>query len=115
MERARRLRKGSEFDTVYQKGTVTAGPLFVVRHLENGGELTRWGFAVGKRLAKKATDRNRVKRRMREAARILEMRPGVDIVVTAREGTLEATFAEIQAALAKSLRRAGLLCEDKDR
>lgn len=114
MERARRLRKGSEFDTVYQKGTVTGGPLFVVRHLETGQDLSRWGFAVGKRLVKKATDRNRVKRRMREAARLLEVRPGVDIIVTARQGAPEATFAEIQSAMAKSLRRAGLLCEDRE-
>jgi len=115
MERARRLRKGSEFDTVYQEGTVTSGPLFVVRHLENGGALTRWGFAVGKRLSKKATVRNRLKRQIREAARLLEVKPGVDIVVTARQGLLEASFAEIQAALAKSLQRAGLLCEDGER
>lgn len=113
MERARRLRKGSEFDTVYQKGTVTGGPLFVLRHRENGGDVTRWGFAVGKRLSKKATVRNRLKRRMREAARLLEVKPGVDIVVTARQGALEAGFADIQAALAHALRRAGLLCEDR--
>ena len=36
MERARRLRKGIEFDTVYQKGTVVSGPLLVVRHMANG-------------------------------------------------------------------------------
>jgi ribonuclease P protein component len=113
MERAQRLRKGTEFDTVYQKGTVTGGPLFVLRHLENGGEVTRWGFAVGKRLSKKATVRNRLKRQMREAARLLAVRPGVDIVVTARPGALEADFAAIESALGKALRRAGLLCEDE--
>jgi ribonuclease P protein component len=111
VERARRLRKGSEFDTVYQKGTVVSGPLLVVRHLPNADGPTRWGFAVGKRISKKAVERNLVRRRLREGARVLPVTPGRDIVVTARAKALEASFSELQAALAAVLERAGLLEE----
>lgn len=111
MERARRLRKGSEFDTVYQKGTVVSGPLLVVRHLPNADGPTRWGFAVGKRISKKAVERNLIRRRLREGARLLPVAPGRDIVVTARARALEASFSELQAALAALLKRAGLLEE----
>ncbi len=110
MERARRLRKGKEFDTVYKKGTVISGPLLVLRvHTREKGDLARWGFAVGKRISKKAVARNLIKRRLREAARVLPVRGGCDIVVTARNGTLDASFAQLQAALEQSLRRANLL------
>lgn len=109
MERARRLRKGPEFDRVYSEGTVVGGPFFVVRHLANDGRAARWGFAVGKRLAKKAVVRNRLRRRMREAARKLDVRNGSDIVVTARAKALDAPYGGIAAALEKHLRRAGLL------
>ena len=51
-----RLRKGREFDTAYSKGTVTNGPLFVVRVFPNGLGHNRWGFAVGKKLAPSAVD-----------------------------------------------------------
>ncbi len=111
MERARRLRKGGEFDTVYQKGTVVSGPLLVLRHWQSGEGPSRWGFAVGKRISKKAVERNRLRRRLREAARLLAVVPGQDIVVTARGRALESSFGDIQGALAAALGRAGLLQE----
>ncbi len=112
MKRAERLRKGREFDTAYSKGTVVSGPLLVVRVLPNGLELTRWGFAVGKRLAKRATDRNRLRRRLRELARTLPVRPGYDVIVTARNGSLEATSPRLELAMSTVLAKAGLL-EDR--
>ncbi len=111
MKRAQRLRKGREFDTAYAKGTVYSGPLLAVRVVANDLELTRWGFAVGKRLAKKATERNRMRRRLRELARTLPVRSGYDIVVTARAGSLEADVARLGSALVAVLGRAGVLEE----
>jgi ribonuclease P protein component len=109
VERARRLRKGSEFDTVYQKGTVVSGPLLVVRHLPGGDSASRWGFAVGKRVSKKAVERNRLRRQLREAARTLPIATGHDIVVTARVRALAAPFGALRSELEATLRRAGLL------
>jgi len=109
VKRAERLRKGREFDTAYSKGTVVSGPLLVVRVLPNDLEFTRWGFAVGKRLAKHATDRNRTRRRLREIARTLPVRPGYDVIVTARNGCPEAPSARIRLALLNTLEKAGLL------
>ncbi|KAA0223285.1 ribonuclease P protein component [bacterium] len=109
MERARRLRKGDEFDTAYREGTVTGGPLLALRRVPNGLDVTRWGFAVGKRLSKRAVVRNRTKRRLREAARMIAVVPGFDLIVTARQGATEASFAELRAALVGLLRRSRLL------
>jgi ribonuclease P protein component len=109
VERARRLRKGREFDSLYSKGTAIGGPLLVLRWLANGQEQTRWGFAAGKRLSKKAVERNRIRRRLREAARTLPVAPAYDIVVIARKGTVEASYGQLQAALEGLLARAGLL------
>jgi len=113
VERARRLRKGPEFDRVYSTGTVVAGSYFILRHSPNDGFPARWGFAVGKRLAKKAVVRNRIRRRLRECARSLPVRAGADIIVTARARALEATSADIRRALEKQLRAAGLLVEGR--
>jgi ribonuclease P protein component len=108
MERSRRLRKGAEFDGVYAKGTATSGPLVVLRVLANDEGVTRWGFAVGKRIAKKAVVRNRVRRRLREAAGAMSVCEGQDVVVTARAAAIGASFAELREALARGLRRAGV-------
>ena len=109
MERARRLRKGTEFDTAYSKGTVVGSSLFAVRYVQNGLTETRWGFAVGKRIARKAVDRNRAKRRIREVARGLSVAQGVDLIVVARAPSLIATASELSEGLRSVLERARLL------
>ena len=111
MERARRLRKGTEFDTAFAKGTVTGSSLFAVRYVSNGSGRTRWGFAVGKRLAKRAVVRNRLKRRIREIARRLDVAPGYDVVVVARSPALMADQSGLEQGLQHLLQRAGLLGE----
>jgi RNase P protein component len=40
------------------------------------------------------------------------MRQGIDIVVTARKGAIEASFATLSSALARALAKAGLLAQD---
>jgi ribonuclease P protein component len=111
MDRSRSLPKGEAFDRAYREGTVVNGPLLVVRWRANDLGRTRWGFAVGKRLEKRASHRNVVRRRLREAARQLPVREGYDVVVTARGRALGATFAELRAGLERGLRKAGLLEE----
>ncbi len=108
MRREYRLRKGAEFDTVYSEGTVVSGPLVGLRVLPNQCGYARWGFAVGKRLSKKAVVRNRTKRRIRECARQLEGIGSFDIVATARGGSLEASAAELRLALERVVRKAGI-------
>ncbi|MGI8927459.1 MAG: ribonuclease P protein component [Tepidiformaceae bacterium] len=110
MDRSQRLGK-RDFETLYQKGAALSGPLLALRHLENGDGRTRWGFAVGKRLAKHAVLRNRVRRRLREAARSLPVPAGHDFVLTARQGAVEARQSELRVALEQLLRRAGLLAD----
>ncbi|HKS92249.1 MAG TPA: ribonuclease P protein component [Tepidiformaceae bacterium] len=108
MDRDHRLRKGQEFDRTYREGTVFSGPLLVLRVAPNGLGRTRWGFAVGKRISKKAVDRNRVRRRLRELARTLAVAEGYDVVVTARNGALEASSLQLGKGLARIVARSPL-------
>lgn len=108
-----RLSSGRVFDTAYSKGTVHNGPLFVVRVLANGLDESRWGFAVGKRLAPKAVTRSRGRRRMREAARAVQVRAGFDIVVTMKASGLDATLERLVEGLDAACARAGCLEADE--
>ncbi len=78
--------------------------------LANGLDVSRVGFSVGKRLGK-AVLRNRVRRRLREAVRLLwpAVQPGWDVVFAARQPIVDAAFSEIQEAVTIVLKRAGLL------
>lgn len=61
----------------------------------------------------KAVRRNRVKRLLREATRLLLARiaPGWDVVIIARGQATEADFWQISASLLKVLASAGLLVQ----
>jgi ribonuclease P protein component len=64
--------------------------LFAAR---NGGDGARLGLIVGKRQLKRAVDRNRVRRMLREAFRLnRETLPSIDIVVQLTEKPLATTL-----------------------
>lgn len=109
MQRAYRLTKNAQFRQVRGAGRSWSGPLLALYALRNGLDVTRFGFSVSKRIGHAVT-RNRVKRRLREAARHLRphLQPGWDIVLIARAPIAEAPYAEVAAALDTLVRRAKL-------
>jgi ribonuclease P protein component len=95
---------------VRQQGTSHPHPLLVLCYLPNGESISRCGFTVSRRIGG-AVERNRARRRMSEAVRLLWdiVMPGWDIVWVARPGINDAEFSELQSACARLLRRARLL------
>lgn len=77
--------------------------------------MSRFGVSAGRSLGS-AVRRNRAKRLLREAlrARLPNIHPGWDVVVIARNPMAEATYQQVQDALADVLRRAHLLQETHD-
>ena len=108
MRREQRLRRRTDFERAYRGGRSWHNGLLAVRVIANELPLSRFGFAVGKRVGK-AVVRNQVKRRLRESARALPVKAGWDIVVVARPPAAAADFAELNGALRSALNRAGLL------
>ena len=86
-----RLKKRSEFLACAQAPSYAKGAVVVqARPRGDQNPLIRVGFTATKRIGG-AVERNRAKRRMREAARLVlpdYATPGVDYVVIARGGTI---------------------------
>ena len=108
MDRAHRLRRRQDFAAAYRKGRAHGNSLLVVRVVPNGGDASRFGFVTGKAIGN-AVVRNRVKRRLREAARTLDVAPGFDVVIGARKAAADAAYATLHKSLASLMQRSGAL------
>ena len=113
MQRESRLRKTADFAAVWSEGRSRVDRLFVLKVRPNDLEVTRFGFSVSKRVGN-AVVRNRVKRRLREAARAASVEAGFDIMIIARKGADEADFARVERSIQKLLRRARVLRQAKN-
>lgn len=110
IKREQRLRKKSDFQGVYSSGRSHSNRLLALRSLPNALGITRFGFVASKRLGK-AVARNRIRRRLRESVRVMEIKEGMDLVFIARNPAKDADFRQLQSAAADLLRRARLLVE----
>ncbi len=110
MRPAQRLRRRRDFSAVYRRGRIYRGQFLVLRALPNDSSESRFGFTVAKALGN-AVVRNRLKRRLREAARSLPVAPGYDIVINTRSGAPEASFHVLRQVMSDLMARAGLLKE----
>ncbi len=110
LPRRYRLSDKTRFKQVREEGASYAHPLMILCCLPNQEPISRCGFSVSRRIGK-AVARNRARRRMSEAVRLLWdlVTPGWDMVWIARQGVNEADFVELQSACARLLRRAHLL------
>lgn len=106
-----RLKKRRDFLKV-QKGRRVHTGLFSVQALGSQQEsATRIGFTVSKKVSLSAVKRNRIRRRLKEAARLVASGApacGMDYVVVGRIAALHAPFSRITSELSRSLRLAAI-------
>ena len=106
-----RLQKSKDFDLVYKKGRFFNTKFFGLKYAENGLSQSRIGFVVSTKVHKKATKRNLLKRRMRESVRLNlnKIKPGYDIVITARTGAWALEYGEIEGEILFMLKKTGII------
>ena len=102
-----RLKRRQDF-VAAAKALYAAMPGLVIqaRDRKDGGA-ARVGFTVTKKLGN-AVARNRIKRRLREAARLGlpdKARTGFDYVLIGRGGVLSRSFSDLQTDLSSALKR----------
>jgi ribonuclease P protein component len=105
-----RVRKNERFQEIRKVGRTYTNDLIVLCLLPNHLPHSRCGFSVSSRIGN-AVQRNRIKRRLREAMRLRmdTIKPGWDLVFIARHPIRSADYQEIDTACARLLRRAHLL------
>lgn len=79
--------------------------LFIVRYIPIVGPMSRFGFIVSTKTAKRATERNRIKRRLRAivASQHKDSGRAHDVLITALGPTRTASYLELAQGLSHLL------------
>lgn len=84
LNKKNRLKKKVDFEEVFKKGIAVKGSFLFIKYKKNKLGMPRFGFVVSVKVAKKAVERNKIKRVLSEAARsIIGSLDGYDIIVVA--------------------------------
>jgi ribonuclease P protein component len=108
LSRQYRLRQTRDISRVYAKGRYGGAAQLQVKALKNNLDTTRVAIVVAKKVSKKATVRNRIRRQIAGGLQGMwqTLTPGYDIVVSVREDVSGISATELaqqlKAALAKS-------------
>ena len=108
----RRMRRPAEFKRAYAAGKRLGNEFFTVNAQANGLGCARLGMSIAARILRRAVDRNRVRRLIRESFRVHQLGlPAIDIVIGARAGVLAADNAQLRGALERLWLKVNTACE----
>lgn len=111
-----RLKNKKDFDKVFKLKHSVATPFLIAyfkkKHTNEDNELPKVGFVVAKKVHKKASKRNKIKRRMREAYRIYKkenlnlIEHFNSIIFIARPAIFGEDYNQVNESIIKCLKKA---------
>ncbi len=102
-----RLTKNKEFDNVWRAGRSSFDKILGVKAIQNNLSSNRFGILVGSKVSKKAVERNKIKRRIREAVKLQlkEIKSGLDIMIVALPESRGKEFLEIKESIENGFKK----------
>lgn len=108
MSRLYSLARKKDFDLVFKKGRSSFDTILGVKYLANDLKKNRLGIIISSKVSKKAVERNRLRRRLREIFRPrLTARSNCDFIAIALSGATAKTFSELERSVDRHLARLG--------
>lgn len=110
LPRANRLTKKKDFEGVFKKGRSFKEDFLILKILKDDSNQIRFGFIVSQRVSKKATVRNKIKRRISKLVRqkLGKLKKGMDIVLITVPGIETKDFWEMEESLSKLFKKSGI-------
>ncbi|MCK5490255.1 MAG: ribonuclease P protein component [Candidatus Pacebacteria bacterium] len=106
-----RIRKQKDFENVFSKGRYISEKFLTLKIVSNKLAFSRFGFIISNKVSKKAVERNRAKRLLRESIRLFQdsIKSQIDFVFIPKKEIIGKDFVEVNECVEKLLKRSGLL------
>ena len=106
-----RIKKKKDFEIIFKEGASFKNNLLILKVLKNNLDQNRVGFVVSQKVSKKATIRNKIRRRLVEAIKIHieKIEAGKDLVFIVLSGAAKSNFFEVKKAADNILNKAKLI------
>lgn len=107
LPRKNRLHLKKDFDLLKKEGIIVQNPLFGTLFLATETKNPLFGIVISKKISPKAVERNKARRRLSEAARLLlpKIKPNYKILILAKKPILSAKFQDIYFQLEETLKK----------
>ena len=111
LARPNRITSDKDFSFIFKKGKFFRSKNFSLRILKTNLKSSRFGFVVSNKVSKKATERNKIKRRLRSVieADLEQIAAGYDIVFIVAPKIIELDFNSIKEEAETALSKLKLL------
>ena len=88
-------------------GKVIKNDFLLFKIMKNNLQKSRFGFIVSKKVSKKASQRNKIKRRLRKIFmdNLKELKESFDVVVVALSGIEKKEFSQIEEAVSRFFKK----------
>ncbi len=115
LPKTNRLTSQADFSETKNKGKVLQSSSFgMVFQKRNDSEPSRFGFIVSNKVSKKATERNKIKRLLREAVSVFlkDTKSGRNVLFLAKGALVGRKFDKLLEEVRQSLGSAGIFKKD---
>ena len=109
LKRSLRLTDTKEFQNIYRRGRFHSTALLSVNVLPNRG-ITKVGVVASKKVNKRATERNLLKRQVREIVRLMypTLKPGFSIIISIRPGSVGKKYEQFERDIRAAFMKLGV-------
>ena len=105
-----RLKKKKDFERVFKEGQGFKEDFLFLKVVKNNLKINRFGFLVGKNFSKKATLRNKIRKRLSEIIRLKmgKIKKNFDAILIIAPGLETKDFWEVEESINKLFLKAKL-------
>ncbi|MCK4553470.1 ribonuclease P protein component [Candidatus Parcubacteria bacterium] len=110
LNKINRLTKDKDFDNIFKNGKSSYDKLIGVKAIQNQLGNSRFGILVSAKVSKKAVERNKIKRQIREIIKLQlnKIKLGYDVVIITLPAILGKSYQEIERSVISHLKKLGL-------